>query len=209
MSSQKSIDGMRRPRRQRGHERVASLLEAATACFVEKGYDATTMTAIAARAGASIGSLYQFFPTKEALAQALMESYAEALQQRLQRMTARAATWDTGQLGTQLIRLLVAFRRRHPAYAVLAESIASLPALRSMAIRQQLRDGLQDLLSRHAPQLPASDLRAAAVVVLQLMKAAVALNAEPGLAGRQAALEQLQQALQLYLQALVDRGSHK
>lgn len=208
MTSQKSIGEMRRPQRQRGHERVASLLQASAACFVEKGYDATTMTEIATRAGASIGSLYQFFPTKEALAQALMASYAEALQQRLQRMAARAAAWDTDQLGTQLIRLLVAFRRRHPAYVALAESIASLPALRSMAIRQQLRDGLQDLLGRHAPQLPASDLRAAAVVVLQLMKAAVALNAEPGLAGRRAALEQLQQAMQLYLHALANRQSH-
>jgi AcrR family transcriptional regulator len=36
---------------------VAALIAAASAVFLEKGYDAATMTEIAARAGASIGSL--------------------------------------------------------------------------------------------------------------------------------------------------------
>jgi AcrR family transcriptional regulator len=39
-------------------------MAAAAALFVEKGYDAATMTEIAARAGASIGSLDLFVPTK-------------------------------------------------------------------------------------------------------------------------------------------------
>jgi AcrR family transcriptional regulator len=204
MTSQKSNGRGRQPQRQRGHQRVASLLDAASACFVEKGYDAATMTEIAARAGASIGSLYQFFPTKEALAQALMDGYVETLQLRLKKLAASSLGWDSDQLGTQLIRVLVAFRRRHPAFVVLAESTASLPAVRGMAIREHLREELQALLARHAPHQESADLRAAAVVVLQLMKAAVALNAEPGLAGRRLALNQLQQALQLYLRALFE-----
>jgi AcrR family transcriptional regulator len=204
MTSQKSNGRSRQPQRQRGHQRVASLLDAASACFVEKGYDAATMTEIAARAGASIGSLYQFFPTKEALAQALIDGYVETLQLRLKKLAASSLGWDSDQLGTQLIRVLVAFRRRHPAFVVLAESTASLPAVRGMAIREHLREELQALLTRHAPHQEPVDLRAAAVVVLQLMKAAVALNAEPGLAGRRLALNQLQHALQLYLRALFE-----
>jgi AcrR family transcriptional regulator len=204
MSSQKSIENVRAPQRQRGHERVASLLEAAAVCFVEKGYDAATMTEIAGRAGAAIGSLYQFFPTKEALARALMGNYADALQQRLHKLAERAEAWDSDRLATELIRLLVAFRRRHPAFVALAEAVASLPALRGLAIRQRLRGELQSLLGQHAPDLPPTELHAAAVVVLQLMKAAVALNAELGLTGRRAALEQLQRALKLYLRALIE-----
>ena len=203
MSSQKSIESIRRPRRKRGHQRVASLLSAAAACFVEHGYDAATMTSIAAHAGASIGSLYQFFPTKEALAQALVSGYTEALQLRLKKLAASSKAWNSDQLGTQLIRVLVAFRRRHPAFVVLAESTASLPAIRSMAIRQHLREELQALLAHHAPHREPADLRAAAVVVLQLMKAAVALNAEPELTGRRLALNELEHALQLYLHALL------
>jgi AcrR family transcriptional regulator len=47
--------------------------------FAEKGYDAVTMTEVAARAGAPIGSLYQFFPSKETLADALLDRLDDAL----------------------------------------------------------------------------------------------------------------------------------
>lgn len=202
MDSQKSNESIRLPQRRRGHERVASLLEAAANCFVERGYDAATMTAIAVRAGASIGSLYQFFPTKELLAQALMTNYTKALHGRLARLAARSDGWDTDQLAAQLIRLLPAFRRGHPAFAVLAESAASLPALRGMAVRRSLREALQSLLRERFPALDAAARQAAAVVVLQLMKAAVTLNAEAGLRGRKAVRAQLQLTLRLYLHAL-------
>jgi AcrR family transcriptional regulator len=205
MPSQKSIGSAKSPQRQRGRERVTSLLDAATACFVEKGYEAATMTEIATRAGSAIGSLYQFFPTKEALAHALMADYTQSLQQHLQKLATHAGDWSDDELGAQLIRLLVAFRRRHPAFAVLAESVAALPTLRSLAIRQHLREGLQQLLGQRVPDLAPAELRAASVVVLQLMKAAVALSAEAGLGGRKAALEQLELSLQLYLRSLAQR----
>ncbi len=163
------------------------------------------MTEIAARASAAIGSLYQFFPTKEALAHALITQYTQALQQQLQKLAGQASDWDDDQLGAQLIRLLVTFRRRHPAFAVLAESVAALPTLRSLAIRQHLREGLEALLGERAPHLSPKELHASAVVVLQLMKAAVVLGSEVGLSGRKDALEQLERALQLYLRSLTGR----
>jgi AcrR family transcriptional regulator len=203
MSSQKSIPGIRAPQRRRGHARVASLLDAAASCFVEKGYDAATMTEIAASSGASIGSLYQFFPTKEALALALIDRYADALQEGLQKLVARSVQWDDDELGTQLIRLLVTFRRRHPAFTVLIESTASTSAVvRGIAVRQQLRGRLHELLVQRLPKQASADLYAAAEVILQLMKAAVAVNAEPGLASRKQALDQLQLVMQLYLHSL-------
>src|SRR6202041_3507784 len=79
MSSDTEIHGARSPKRERGKQRVAALLQAAAELFAEKGYDAATMTEIAARAGAPIGSLYQFFPAKEALAVTLVQNYAEML----------------------------------------------------------------------------------------------------------------------------------
>ena len=62
------------PKRQRGKQRVAELLAAGAAVFAERGYAAATMTESAARAEAPIGSLYQFFPSKEALADTLVQS---------------------------------------------------------------------------------------------------------------------------------------
>ena len=69
----------REPKRERGKQRVAALLDAAAAVLAEKGYDGATMTEIAERAGAAIGSLYQFFPSKDALADTLVQNYVALL----------------------------------------------------------------------------------------------------------------------------------
>ncbi len=61
-------DQMRRtPTQQRAKDRVAAILAAATEEFAETGFGAATMTAVARRCEMAIGSLYQYFPDKEAL----------------------------------------------------------------------------------------------------------------------------------------------
>lgn len=196
--AKKPGDLRRVPQRQRGHERVAALLEAAAACFLEKGYDATTMTEVAARAGASIGSLYQFFPTKEVLAQALVEQYAQAVYAELGKLATQSRGWDTQELANQLCAFLVSFRKRHPAFVVLVEA-SPAPSVDSLAIRRRVRAELQALLARRAAHRSGEEMYAAAVVVQQMMKAAIAIHAEPDMPGRDAALGQLQHAMQGYL----------
>lgn len=193
MSSQKSSEA-RVPQRQRGRERVAALLEAATACFVEKGYEATTMTEVAARAGASIGSLYQFFPTKEVLAQALVDQYLQAVYAELGKLAESSAQWSTEELAQKLCGFLVMFRKRHPAFVTLESTVSD-----GMSVRRRVRAELQALLARRAPHRSSEEMHAIAVVVQQMMKAAVAMQAEPEMPGRTAAMAQLQHAMQLYL----------
>src|ERR1700739_5121222 len=60
----------------RGERLVTSLLVAAGRVFGELGYHATTTNAIAAEAKVSPATLYQFFPNKEAIADALVTRYA-------------------------------------------------------------------------------------------------------------------------------------
>jgi AcrR family transcriptional regulator len=122
MASHNSSPAGRSPQRRRGHERVAALLAAASGSFAEKGFDASTMTEIAARAGASIGSLYQFFPTKELLAEALMAEHGEALNARMERLVAQATGWDTDELAARLIRTFADYRRQHPSFVALTEA---------------------------------------------------------------------------------------
>lgn len=58
---------------------VDALVEAATQVFSQTGFEKASTNAIAEHAGASIGSLYQYFPDKRALLQAVNESYAVGL----------------------------------------------------------------------------------------------------------------------------------
>jgi len=65
------------PKQKRSREMVERLLEATAATLAERGLDDTTTNHIAERAGVSIGSLYQYFPDKEAILEALMERVSE------------------------------------------------------------------------------------------------------------------------------------
>jgi AcrR family transcriptional regulator len=58
---------MAAPKTRRGETSRAAILDAALDLFQERGYEATTMRAIAERAGASLGSSYHYFPSKEHL----------------------------------------------------------------------------------------------------------------------------------------------
>ncbi|MGW6544596.1 ScbR family autoregulator-binding transcription factor [Streptomyces massasporeus] len=64
---------------ERGIRSRRSILEAAAAVFGERGYDAASTNEILARAGLTRGALYHHFPSKEAIAAALVEAQSEAL----------------------------------------------------------------------------------------------------------------------------------
>jgi AcrR family transcriptional regulator len=57
----------KKPRQERSLVTYDAILEAATRIFGERGYAGATTNEIAALAGVSIGSLYQYFPNKDAL----------------------------------------------------------------------------------------------------------------------------------------------
>jgi AcrR family transcriptional regulator len=67
----------KQPHQQRAQDTVEALLEATARVLCEHGYDRASTNRIAQQAGVSIGSLYQYFPSKEALVAALIDRQAE------------------------------------------------------------------------------------------------------------------------------------
>ena len=72
MSAPLPAAAMPAKRSRRKQARPAELLEAALALFVEKGYAATRVEEVAARAGVSKGTLFLYFPSKEELFKAVV-----------------------------------------------------------------------------------------------------------------------------------------
>jgi len=145
--------GTRAPRRARGQLRVEALLAAAADVFADKGFDGATMTGIAARSESSIGSLYQFFPTKDALAHELMRGMMEDLNAALGAIEEQAATLSTDALADALSHALVRFRQRHPAFAHLLDTPIAAPEF-VVGVRKRMRAQLAAILRRSGATLP-------------------------------------------------------
>jgi AcrR family transcriptional regulator len=190
----------RAPRRARGQLRVEALLAAAAEVFAGKGFDAATMTEIAAQSESSIGSLYQFFRTKEAVADALVREQVDALWGRLDRLADAAATLATPDLGHALAVCFVDFRADHPSFATLIERPGP-PSPLVVGVRRKVRERVEAILARHAPQAERRTLRAMAPVVQHVMKSAVQLRGDLEGPELKAAARELEAMLAGYLVA--------
>src|SRR5258708_1348282 len=109
------------PTQERGERRVSDLLRAAEHLFATTGYEATPMSGIAQLAGASIGSLYQFFPSKESLGNALFLEYMKELSGQIAALKAGSPIAPR-MLGQELVEIVFNYTLKHPAWRVLAEA---------------------------------------------------------------------------------------
>jgi AcrR family transcriptional regulator len=187
----------REPQLERGERRVAQLLEAAAAVLAQVGYDAATMTEIASRAGASIGTVYQYFPNKEALVQALRNRYVAEMVERWERFEEETAAMGVRQMARHLVELTARFVDERPAYYAVVD--APLRFERGRQARRQLREEVaRGFRSRNPELLPAVAFRMAQVA-LQILKSMHALYADADIVERQALVEEYTQALAAYL----------
>src|SRR5215472_18523201 len=104
------------PQQERGERRVAELLEAASVEFAEVGYDAATMKAIAKRAGASIGAVYQYFPNKAAVVSALRDQYVNEMEERWIHLEKAMAGLSLKERTEGGIDVMIRFMEERPAY---------------------------------------------------------------------------------------------
>ncbi len=77
------LEARKAPVQRRSRATVEHILMAAAQVFERHGYAAGTTNRIAARAGVSVGTLYQYFPSKDAIAVALLEGHVAATEERL------------------------------------------------------------------------------------------------------------------------------
>lgn len=112
-AKQASIAPRRRPSQARSRDKVAYLLQAAAQVFRAEGYNATT-NRIAERAGVSIGTLYEYFPNKEALLLALAERHVSEAESGIHAALEHSAA---AQLLPELQRAVLA-SHRYPSTAL-------------------------------------------------------------------------------------------
>ena len=104
--SRSSLQPRRKPAQARSRQTVEVILVAAARVFAAAGYAGTTTNHIAEEAGVSVGSLYEYFPNKDALLAALMEAHVREGEEILAKV-AEAAAHSHGADVRPVVRLFV------------------------------------------------------------------------------------------------------
>ncbi len=108
--SRRSADPRKTPRQARSQATVDRILDVAARFFDTRGYKGTTTNHIAEGAGVSVGSLYQYFPNKDALLTALATRHLDDVVPTLVQLTTAyaAAPLDTPALARAIVQTTAA-----------------------------------------------------------------------------------------------------
>jgi AcrR family transcriptional regulator len=160
-----AIAPRKRPRQARSTATVDTILEAAARILETTGLAGFNTNAVAERAGVSIGSLYQYFPAKEALLAALIRRKRAELIDALLREQAQAQGRDLTTVLDGFIRAALAHQLERPALARHLEYAEALLPIdhETEALKQAIVAATHDVLRQHGvpdPETAARDLSA-------------------------------------------------
>jgi len=103
---------------------VDAILEATARILVKDGYDRASTNKIAEAAGVSIGSLYQYFPSKEALVAALIERHMDEMTSVVHEAAMRLKDTPIEHASREIIRMMIAAHAVDPKlHRVLVEQV--------------------------------------------------------------------------------------
>jgi AcrR family transcriptional regulator len=157
----------KRPSQARSRETVAAIVEAAARVFEAHGYAAGTTNRIAERAGVSIGSLYEYFPNKDAIVVALAERELERERAEITRLLEAARGEPLAAVLGRFVEGVVGFHLRRPGlHRMLFDEAEHPPEAHACVLRfeESLAHSLAALLERRRPPLADADLAAHLVV---------------------------------------------
>ena len=205
------LDEERRPRRRqaRGERRMAGILDAAAGVFADAGYERATTNAIAAAAGISPGSLYQFFPNKEAIAEALADRFVT--QMRAAHEAAFTGV-DFARVGLdevldRVVDPILAFNLANPGF----EAIFARPdmpaglAAAAQPIQSALLSRVEAILVARAPGLTTDQHGRTARVSIQIFQAMLPLVLAADEDERPAVVGELKKVLRGYLGPVIGK----
>ncbi len=196
----------------RSRERVERILDAAAQLLAEDGYDAVKTNAIAKRADVSIGSVYQFFPNRFAIFNALAERYRSKINASLERHLTKATrdTWEDAIEET--IDSLAELWRTDWAFHSVWLAIQNTAELRDSS--EHYRDSLIDaplaiFLGRLVPGAPRSQIRTMGRVVLETANLLLDLSMRAGPKQDEGIIRELKSLVHSYLRTHIDAGASK
>jgi len=163
----------KRASQQRSRATVDALIEATARILVREGFERASTNRIAEQAGVSVGSLYQYFPSKEALVAAVIDRHREEIEQVARRALTQAATQPLAQsVRTMIVAAIEAHSVDPKLHRVLAEQIPHTGRLEKVETFSRRNLALfKGYLESHGKELRCVDLELAAFVCVTSIEA--------------------------------------
>lgn len=165
------------PRKQAAQKRsratVDALIEATARILVTEGFEKASTNRIAETAGVSIGSLYQYFPGKEALVAAVIDRHHQEVMQVVRTALAEVASQPLEKAVRKLVAVAIEAHRIDPKlHRVLTEQIPRTGRLENVeAFNREALALFRNYLEEHRDEVRVADLDLAAFLCATAIEA--------------------------------------
>jgi AcrR family transcriptional regulator len=197
------LDPRRKPRQSRSRATVDAILQATAQVLVRDGYQKTTTNRIATRAGVSVGTLYQYFPNKDALVVALCEQHSQEMMTLLSASIAELQDATPERATKVIVRAML---QAHAVNPKLHEAIISnLPKEKQfeqiLAVNAQAEAMVRGFLETHRDRLATDNIDMAAFIVVNTVEALshAAVFERPDFLGTEELVEEISRLICRYL----------
>ena len=200
------------PVQSRSRERVERLLDAAAQAFAGVGYDAATTEGIASQAGTSIGSLYQFFPNKQALFDAVAKRHLDRASELFGTFLASSklqTPWD--ELLDRAVDGFAMLDRTDPNMRAVWRNlhVAMDFVEASQALNREFARQTESVFRHLAPGLPGAKRKLVATMVVEVISAMLYVVARRDADSSRALLEETKVMLKRYVEPYVRSGRRR
>ena len=164
------------PRKKASQERsratVDALVEATARILVKDGFEKTSTNRIAEVAGVSVGSLYQYFPSKEALVAAVIDRHNEEIMAIVRATLVEVADMPIEKAVRRLVTVAIAAHRINPKlHRVLAEQIPRAGKLDVEAFNREVHALVRAYLESRRKEMRRIDLDVATFICVSAIEA--------------------------------------
>lgn len=162
------------PRQARARVTIDAIVEASAQLLLERGYDRFTTARAAERAGVSVGSLYQYFPNKAALAAAVIDRACEAFLLALDHALAGRPRITLAECIRAIVDVILVSHQLAPDLHRIVIDLAPRIGVadRTDRVSRKMAEAIEAILRMHADEIaPGIDLATAATIIETLLVA--------------------------------------
>jgi AcrR family transcriptional regulator len=161
------------PRQARSQATVDAILTATARVLVKHGYDHASTNRIAEAAGVSVGSLYQYFPTKEALVAALIDRHMSEMTSLIEENIEVLRTAPVPVATRALVRLMLKAHAQDPKlHKIFAEQVPRIGRMsRLHEIERRIAERLRLFMAAHMTELRVRNVELSIFIVVSVVEA--------------------------------------